>query len=160
MNVVHSKFPSGRNSQLADLIQRHQMHVCNQNYCMRVDPMTEERTCRFGHPKEPCPEAHFVGDQCVYARYMRTTITHISCQCSEPIWISSTTKVQKPPIKLTKSDQVIDTNLEKGYAAGHYIRSQDVSKKDHFKGRVVGAVEAAYDVCGFHKHRNSRRSLT
>jgi hypothetical protein len=35
-----------------------------------------------------------------------------------------------------------------------------VDYKDHFKARSVGSIEAVYNICGYHKHNNSREAYT
>lgn len=39
---------------------------------------------------------------------------------------------------------------------GGYRVNNDRTPKEHFKNRVVGAVEAVYDLMGWHKHQTSR----
>lgn len=39
---------------------------------------------------------------------------------------------------------------------GYYKRTSYVNEKEHFSTRIVGAVEATYDVLGWRKHSNSR----
>lgn len=38
---------------------------------------------------------------------------------------------------------------------GFYKRSSYVSERDHYSTRIVGAVEATYDLMGWRKHSNS-----
>lgn len=40
--------------------------------------------------------------------------------------------------------------------SGFYNKSSFVSEKDHYSTRIVGSIEAVYDVLGWHKHSNSR----
>jgi len=42
---------------------------------------------------------------------------------------------------------------------GYYKRTTHVTEKEHFSTRIVGAVEAVYDVLGWRKHSNSRRVI-
>lgn len=39
---------------------------------------------------------------------------------------------------------------------GYYKRTSYVTEKEHYATRIVGAVEATYDVLGWRKHSNSR----
>jgi hypothetical protein len=40
---------------------------------------------------------------------------------------------------------------------GYYQKSSFVKESDHLKTRIIGAVEATYDLLGWHKHGNSRK---
>lgn len=40
---------------------------------------------------------------------------------------------------------------------GYYKRTSYVSEREHYATRIVGAVEATYDVMGWRKHSNSRK---
>lgn len=40
--------------------------------------------------------------------------------------------------------------------SGFYKKSSYVSENEHYSTRIVGSVEATYDVMGWHKHSNSR----
>lgn len=42
---------------------------------------------------------------------------------------------------------------------GFYQRPASVDESTHYKTRIVGAVEAVYDIMGWHKHKNSRNVL-
>lgn len=42
---------------------------------------------------------------------------------------------------------------------GFYQKSSYIRESDHYKTRIVGAVEAAYDIMGWHKHSNSRNVI-
>lgn len=39
---------------------------------------------------------------------------------------------------------------------GYYKRTSYVSEREHYSTRIVGAVEATYDIMGWRKHSNSR----
>lgn len=45
--------------------------------------------------------------------------------------------------------------INKG-TSGNYKIKNEKSSKEHFKNRIVGAVEAVYDIMGWHKHQSSR----
>lgn len=42
---------------------------------------------------------------------------------------------------------------------GYYKRTSYVSEREHYATRIVGAVEATYDVLGWRKHSNSRNVI-
>lgn len=42
---------------------------------------------------------------------------------------------------------------------GHYQKSSYIKESEHLKTRIVGAVEAVYDLQGWHKHSNSRNVI-
>lgn len=42
---------------------------------------------------------------------------------------------------------------------GYYKRTSYVSEREHYSTRIVGAVEATYDLMGWRKHSNSRNVL-
>lgn len=42
---------------------------------------------------------------------------------------------------------------------GYYKRTSYVSEREHYSTRIVGAVEATYDVLGWRKHSNSRNVI-
>lgn len=45
--------------------------------------------------------------------------------------------------------------VNKGSSGNYKIKNEKTSK-EHFKNRIVGAVEAVYDIMGWHKHQTSR----
>lgn len=45
--------------------------------------------------------------------------------------------------------------VNKGTSGSYKIKNEKTDK-EHFKNRIVGAVEAVYDIMGWHKHRSSR----
>lgn len=53
---------------------------------------------------------------------------------------------------LTKTDNDVDAQL---YACKFYKKNEE-TQKEHFQGRIVGSLEACFDVCGWDKHRSSR----
>lgn len=42
---------------------------------------------------------------------------------------------------------------------GYYKRTSYVSEREHYATRIIGAVEATYDIMGWRKHSNSRNVL-
>lgn len=42
---------------------------------------------------------------------------------------------------------------------GYYKRTTYVSEREHYSTRIVGAVEATYDIMGWRKHSNSRNVI-
>jgi len=42
---------------------------------------------------------------------------------------------------------------------GYHQKSSFVKETEHLKSRIIGAVEATYDLLGWHKHSNSRNVL-
>lgn len=62
---------------------------------------------------------------------------------------------------LAKDDyeaKILLKNIQKDNQ-GYYKRTSYVSEREHYSTRIVGAVEAAYDVMGWRKHSNSRNVI-
>lgn len=134
------------------------------SYCKRGDPL---RKCRFGFPKPYAPETEMDADhRCTYRRdvgdgmvnnynpYLLATFrTSMDIQYNDgPQAVRYLAKY------LAKDDyeaKVLLKNVQQKNS-GYYKKTSFVSEKDHYTTRIVGSVEAAYDVMGWHKHRNSR----
>lgn len=59
---------------------------------------------------------------------------------------------------LAKDDyeaKILLKNIQKDNQ-GYYKRTSYVSEREHYSTRIVGAVEATYDIMGWRKHSNSR----
>lgn len=62
---------------------------------------------------------------------------------------------------LAKDDygaKVILKNM-KNSKTGYFKKPDYVTDRDHYSTRIVGSVEACYDVLGWHKHGNSRNVI-
>lgn len=125
------------------------------------------RKCRFGFPKPYAPETEMDADhRCTYRRdvgdgmvnnynpYLLATFrTSMDIQYNDgPQAVRYLAKY------LAKDDyeaKVLLKNVQQKNS-GYYKKTSFVSEKDHYTTRIVGSVEAAYDVMGWHKHRTSR----
>ena len=126
--------------------------------------MTEGRPCRFGFPKEPADITQFQGEICEYERgiadeYINNYNPYLLSlfRGNMDIQYNKGEKVAYYLAKyITKFDEVVEATLKRKNVRGHYSHSTDISAMDHFKARTVGSIEAAYHVCGWHHHGNSR----
>lgn len=62
---------------------------------------------------------------------------------------------------LAKDDyepQILLKNIQQ-QNQGYYKRTSYVTEREHYATRIVGAVEATYDVLGWRKHSNSRNVI-
>lgn len=130
------------------------------SYCK----MQNDRRCRFGFPKPPADRTQFQDDVCEYER----GVADENINNYNPYLLSlfrgnmdiQYNKGGKAAYYLakyiTKFDEVVEATIQKRTARGHYNQTTDVSARDHFKARLVGSIEATYNVCGWHSHGNSR----
>ncbi|KAG1050278.1 hypothetical protein G6F43_007437 [Rhizopus delemar] len=150
-----------------DLVNRLQFHKCNDKYCKRGDPT---KKCRFGYPKpyspvtvlDPkhrCTDKRDVGDAYVsnYNPYLLAVFrTSMDIQYNDgPQAVRYLAKY------LAKDDyeaKILLKNIQV-QNQGYYKRTTYVSEREHYSTRIVGAVEATYDIMGWRKHSNSRKVI-
>ncbi|KAG2210441.1 hypothetical protein INT47_002383 [Mucor saturninus] len=167
LNVVHTCFPSGTSFNdplMLELVNRLQIHKCNTNYCKRGNP---KRKCRFGFPKPFVPETEYDKEgHCMYKRdvvdgmvnnynpYMLAVF-----RTSMDIQYNAGPQVVRYLAKYLAKDDYEAKFLLKNVQqkkSGFYKKSSYVSENEHYSTRIVGSVEATYDVMGWYKHSNSR----
>ncbi|CAO3613965.1 unnamed protein product [Mucor fragilis] len=146
------------NSPLHKLVAKHQVHRCDLVYCQKGD---SSRPCRFGFPKTENESAHFDrDDRAIYKREL--TDIYINPYC---------------PFLLAMFETNMDIQVNKGPAAVQYLAkyltklddntefrlqvsgSRDVSIDEHMKARLVGSIEAAYNLLSLHQHEKSREVI-
>lgn len=139
----------------------------NDSYCRRGDA---NRKCRFGFPKPYTPVTVLEEDQrCVYKRGVADAMVNnynpylLSVfRTSMDIQYNCGPQAVRYLAKyLAKDDyqtKVMLKSIRKS-GEGYYQKSSYISDTEHYKTRIVGAVEATYDIMGWHKHRNSRNVL-
>lgn len=120
--------------------------------------------CRFGYPKDPSPRTEFVEDFCVYERGVEDMKVNAYNPYLLAVWRSNMdiqyNKGEAAVRYLAKYMAKNETEamfeiINKG-SSGYYQIKKEKSMNEHFKSRIVGAVEATYDIMGWHKHRSSR----
>lgn len=126
--------------------------------------MFDGRPCRFGFPKEPAELTQFQGEACEYERGIADeNVNNYNAfllslfRGNMDIQYNKGSKAAYYLAKyITKFDEVVETSLQRRTVRGQYNQSNQISSKDHFKARSVGSIEAAYNVCGWNHHSNSR----
>lgn len=146
-----ARFPDeNHDPDLYQLVEKYQYHNCT-NYCM-----SRNGKCRFGFPKEPETQSCFRSEGDRTRAFYKRDVRDNRINTYNPYLL-----------KLTKAAMDIQVNFGDGvlFYLSKYLTKVDAdinlyhnmqSQKDHIKARSVGAVEAAYFLCGWNKHRNSR----
>lgn len=155
-SLVSAQIPNQRDDpDLYALVTHLQIHNCG-NYCRREnnDP---NHPCRFGFPHRAQPVAMFdpVTNRSIYKRSYIDT--HVNPYCpyllkllrvSMDILVNYTRSVIYYLAKcMSKVDQTVDVEY------GMETQTQ------HFQARQIGAVDAAYMLAGWSKHRSSRGTI-
>ncbi|CEP09614.1 hypothetical protein [Parasitella parasitica] len=170
MGVVHTGFPPGvsQNDPLMHhLVNTHQLHTCNENYCKRGQP---DRPCRFGFPKPQSPVTYMdENHQVIYRRDVTDCMVNnynpyllAVFRANMDIQYNDGPQAVRYLAKYMAKDDYSTTVTFKNVGKsnqGHYQKSAYVKESEHLKTRIVGAVEAVYDLLGWHKHSNSRNVL-
>ena len=156
--IICSRMPA-ENSVIRKLVLKHQIHRCNIRYCMNNDPTA---ACRFNYPQPIVEQPYFdENDRAHYARGIEDVSVSPYC-----------------PFLLAMFETNMDIQVNKGQSALHYLAKylakvdDDVEFQiitdptdgtlvnknimEHTKSRIVGAVEAVYDIFGYHKNHSSR----
>lgn len=137
------------------------------SYCKKGDP---NRTCRFKFPKPYSPVTEKIDDDhYVYKRdvtdcnvnnynpYLLATF-----RTSMDIQYNNGAQAVRYLAKyLAKDDYEARILLKSAYTpnCGYYQKSSMISDRDHFSTRIVGAIEATYDLMGWHKQQSSRQVI-
>lgn len=152
-NLISTAIPNPfADPDLHNLVRRHQMHSCT-NYCFRGTA----DACRFGFPKESSPDTH-IDPETQKVVYQRT------------IYDDRVSNYSPYLLKLIRANMDIQINNDENvlfYLAKYLTKMDDVTNitlndepnrivRQHFRGRIIGSVEAVYDILAFHKHRRSR----
>ncbi|KAG1487321.1 hypothetical protein G6F52_012811 [Rhizopus delemar] len=170
MNIVHTWFPEGSSSNdpiMHDLVNRLQLHKCNDNYCKRGDPI---KKCRFGYPKPYSPVTFLDSEhRCTYKRdvgdaYVNNYNPYLLAvfRTSMDIQYNDGPQAVRYLAKYLAKDDYEAKILLKNIQVqnqGYYKRTTYVSEREHYSTRIVGAVEATYDIMGWRKHSNSRNVI-
>ncbi|CEP08738.1 hypothetical protein [Parasitella parasitica] len=142
------------------LVLKHQIHRCQESYCK----LHITGKCRFGYPKDAAPRTEFVEDFCIYER----TVADMNVNAYNPYLLAcwranmdiqynkgeAAVRYLAKYMAKNESDAVFEI-INKGSSGNYRIRNEKTTK-EHFKSRIVGAVEAIYDIMGWHKHQTSR----
>lgn len=130
----------------------------------RYCKLGENRTCRFGYPKQPAPRTEFVGESCIYERGVEDMNINNYNPYLLAVWRANmdvqyncgkaAVRYLAKYMAKNESDTIYEINSKATH--GHYKVSNERSPKEHYKSRIVGAVEAVYDLMGWHKHQSSR----
>lgn len=149
-SVVCARLPP-TNSYLYPLASKFQMHKRNVRYCKNGDPQAE---CRFHYPKSIVDEAHFENDHAQYQRGASDVLVN-----------------PYNPYFLALFQCNIDIQVNKGFDAMHYLSkyiteydskveaklvTKEHTVQEYFDSRLVGSIEAIYNLLGFRYHRYSR----
>ncbi|CEP08961.1 hypothetical protein, partial, partial [Parasitella parasitica] len=163
LNVVCCRlYPGTFNSDplMNRLVLKHQIHRCQHVYCK----LHLTGKCRFGYPKEPAPRTEFVGDECIYQRGVEDMQVNAYNPYLLAVWRANmdiqynkgeaAVRYLAKYMAKNESDAIFEI-VNKGTSGSFKIRNEK-SDKEHFKNRIVGAVEAVYDIMGWQKHHTSR----
>jgi hypothetical protein len=151
-NIVIAELPTEEeDSHLRVLVLKYQVHKCS-SYCTPDG----SNICRFGYPYLPNDKTQLINNRVHYKR---------SGDCG---FINSYN-----PFLLRLLESSMDIQLNNGKRAlnylAKYLTKQDLqtgvefassdqqkrTAKFHFENRILGAVEAVYDIYGFRKHHTS-----
>ena len=128
----------------------------------RYCKLAENKKCRFGYPKQPAPRTEFVEDTCIYER----GVQDMNMNNYNPFLLA--TWRANMDIQYNKGEAAVrylakymakneaEAIVEVSNRGSGYFRMQEKKGKEHFQNRIVGAIEAVYDVMGWHKHQSSR----
>ncbi|CEP10308.1 hypothetical protein [Parasitella parasitica] len=153
--VVCAQIPNIRtNPRLHKLVLNRQIHTCR-NYCHRATG--DNVLCRFGYPNATAVVQEFdpLNERAVYQRAE----------------IESNVDPYNPYLHQlvgTSMDMQVNFGNNVALYLSKYMSKNDTSAsmewgmeniQDHFRARVVGAVDAAYFLAGWSKHRSSRGTI-
>lgn len=142
--------------------------ICFHNsYCKRGDPT---KKCRFGYPKPYSPATILDSEQrCTYKRdvgdaYVNNYNPYLLAvfRTSMDIQYNDGPQAVRYLAKYLAKDDYEAKILLKNIQVqnqGYYKRTTYVSDREHYSTRIVGAVEATYDIMGWRKHSNSRNVI-
>lgn len=149
-DLVVCQIPSPKtNAELNALVLKYPIHNC-QPYCSSAG------NCRFGFPKDPETSNHFRSENGRSRAYYKRDVRDARVNNYNPYLLQLTSAAMD--IQINYSDGVLFylskylTKLDDEVPLHHHMETQ----KDHLKGRVIGSVDAAYFLCGWNKHCNSR----
>lgn len=111
------------------------------------------------------PRTEFIGDSCIYERGVEDAFINNYNPFLLAVWRANmdiqynrgNAAVRYLAKYMAKNEA--DTLFEivnKSTSGSHYKVKQDKTSEEHYKSRIVGAVEASYDLMGWNKHFNSR----
>ncbi|KAI8967325.1 hypothetical protein BDB01DRAFT_690116, partial [Pilobolus umbonatus] len=138
---------------LYELVTRLQIHK-HTNYCYKSTQARTDQNCRFGFPKMESDHTYYdeIDQRMVYQR--NTIDSHVNnynpyllkmTRAAMDIQINHGNRVL---LYLAKYLSKVDSDVELTHGM------EDIHQ--HYKGRIVGSIDAAYFLSGWNKHRSSR----
>lgn len=158
-SIVCAQIPLDVTSPLYHLVIRHQIHRCSIRYCKNNDPGAP---CRFNYPHLPVSEPYIENDRCYYKRDAQDQNVNPYCpwllsmfRTNMDIQINlGNTALYYLAKYLSKAEDLVDYHI-----VPHHYRPSDVTATDHYKSRVVGAIEASFLILGLHILHSSRNVI-